>query len=78
MSNIKVGGAEARATDVLGSVYEYFLEQFALAEGRKGGEFLHPAQHRAAPGRDVETLRGEGLRPMLRLIGNVRPVNGVH
>ena len=42
VSNIKVGGAEARATDVLGRVYEYFLEQFALAEGRKGGEFYTP------------------------------------
>ena len=42
VSNIKVGGAEARATDVLGNVYEYFLEQFALAEGRKGGEFYTP------------------------------------
>ena len=42
VSNIKVGGAEERATDVLGSVYEYFLEQFALAEGRKGGEFYTP------------------------------------
>ena len=42
VSNIKMGGAEARATDVLGSVYEYFLEQFALAEGRKGGEFYTP------------------------------------
>ena len=30
VSNIKVGGSEARATDVLGNVYEYFLEQFAL------------------------------------------------
>ena len=42
VSNIRVGGAEARATDVLGNVYEYFLEQFALAEGRKGGEFYTP------------------------------------
>ena len=42
VSNIKVGGAEARATDVLGNVYEYFLEQFAIAEGRKGGEFYTP------------------------------------
>ena len=42
VSNIKVGGSEARATDVLGNVYEYFLEQFALAEGRKGGEFYTP------------------------------------
>ena len=42
VSNIKVGGAEARATDVLGNVYEYFLEQFAIAEDRKGGEFYTP------------------------------------
>ena len=42
VSNIRVGGAEARATDVLGNVYEYFLEQFAIAEGRKGGEFYTP------------------------------------
>ena len=44
VSNIKVGGAGAQATDVLGRVYEYFLEQFAMAEGRKGGEFTPPAQ----------------------------------
>ena len=44
VSNIKVGGAEeSRATDVLGNVYEYFLEQFALAEGKKGGAILHTA-----------------------------------
>ena len=44
VSNIRVGGAEARSTDVLGNVYEYFLEQFALAEGRKGGEFIPRAR----------------------------------
>ncbi len=42
VSNIQVGGAEARAHDVLGDVYEYFLEQFAMAEGKKGGEFYTP------------------------------------
>ena len=42
VSGIKLGGAEARTSDVLGHVYEYFLEQFALAEGRKGGEFYTP------------------------------------
>ena len=42
VSNIKVGGVQAQATDVLGQVYEYFLEQFAIAEGRKGGEFYTP------------------------------------
>ena len=55
VSNIKLGGAEARATDVLGSVYEYFLEQFALAEGRKGGEFYTP--------RSVVRLLVEMLEP---------------
>ena len=42
VSNIKVGGTHAQATDMLGQVYEYFLEQFAIAEGRKGGEFYTP------------------------------------
>ena len=42
VSNIEVGGAEARSKDVLGRVYEYFLSQFASAEGKKGGEFYTP------------------------------------
>ncbi|RTH99468.1 N-6 DNA methylase [Thermus scotoductus] len=42
VSNIKVGDREARAKDVLGRVYEYFLSQFASAEGKKGGEFYTP------------------------------------
>ncbi|MCY7379918.1 MAG: SAM-dependent methyltransferase [Gemmatimonadaceae bacterium] len=28
---------------MLGRVYEYFLSEFASAEGKKGGEFLHPS-----------------------------------
>ena len=42
ISNIKVGDAEARAQDVLGRVYEYFLSRFASAEGKRGGEFYTP------------------------------------
>jgi type I restriction enzyme M protein len=42
ISNITVGDAESRAKDVLGRVYEYFLSQFASAEGKKGGEFYTP------------------------------------
>ena len=37
-----MGDAESRAKDVLGQIYQYFLRQFALAEGRKGGEFWTP------------------------------------
>jgi type I restriction enzyme M protein len=32
-----------RSGDVLGEVYEYFLGQFASAEGKKGGQFYTPA-----------------------------------
>ncbi len=42
ISNIRVGDQEARSKDVLGRVYEYFLSQFASAEGKKGGEFYTP------------------------------------
>jgi type I restriction enzyme M protein len=42
VSNIKVGDKASRAKDVLGRVYEYFLSQFASAEGKKGGEFYTP------------------------------------
>ena len=42
VGNIKVGDADARSKDVLGRVYEYFLSQFASAEGKKGGEFYTP------------------------------------
>lgn len=36
-------GAGTQAKDVLGEVYEYFLGQFASAEGKKGGQFYTPA-----------------------------------
>ena len=42
ISNIQVGDEDARSRDVLGRVYEYFLSQFASAEGKKGGEFYTP------------------------------------
>jgi type I restriction enzyme M protein len=37
-----IGTMEARSKDVLGKVYEYFLGEFALAEGKKGGQFYTP------------------------------------
>jgi type I restriction enzyme M protein len=36
-------GGAGRARDLLGEVYEYFLEKFARAEGKRGGEFYTPA-----------------------------------
>ena len=42
VGNVRVGDAEARSKDVLGRIYEYFLSQFASAEGKRGGEFYTP------------------------------------
>ncbi|MBZ0159159.1 MAG: type I restriction-modification system subunit M [bacterium] len=38
----RAGGEGRHAHDLLGRVYEYFLSQFASAEGKKGGEFYTP------------------------------------
>ena len=42
ISNIALGDAKERSADVLGHVFEYFLGEFALAEGKKGGQFYTP------------------------------------
>lgn len=50
------GGSDGRrARDLLGEVYEYFLEKFAAAEGKRGGEFYTPA--------DVVRVLVEVLQP---------------
>ncbi|QEN48890.1 class I SAM-dependent DNA methyltransferase [Pseudomonas protegens] len=43
ISTIGFGGDANQARDLLGQVYEYFLGQFASAEGKKGGQFYTPA-----------------------------------
>jgi type I restriction enzyme M protein len=55
INNINLGNEAAKKKDLLGVVYEYFLGQFALAEGRKGGQFYTP--------RSVVQLLVEMLRP---------------
>ncbi len=42
ISTIGFNDSEHHPKDVLGHVYEYFLGQFASAEGKKGGEFYTP------------------------------------
>lgn len=49
------GNGEKHAQDVLGEVYEYFLGNFARAEGKKAGEFYTP--------RSVVELLVEVLEP---------------
>ncbi len=42
IGNIALGAKANRSKDILGRVYEYFLSQFASAEGKKGGQFYTP------------------------------------
>lgn len=42
IGNIALGDAKSRSADVLGHVFEYFLGEFALAEGKQGGQFYTP------------------------------------
>lgn len=44
-----------KSKDILGHVYEYFLGQFALAEGKKGGQYFTP--------KSIVTLIVEMLQP---------------
>jgi len=55
IGNIALGDAKARSGDILGHVFEYFLGEFALAEGKKGGQFYTP--------RSVVQLLVEMLEP---------------
>lgn len=43
VSRIGFGDDPSKARDILGQVYEYFLGQFASAEGKRGGQFYTPA-----------------------------------
>ncbi|HOH17159.1 MAG TPA: class I SAM-dependent DNA methyltransferase [Rectinema sp.] len=55
IGDIGLGDKANRSKDILGRVYEYFLSQFAGAEGKKGGQFYTP--------RCVVQLLVEMLRP---------------
>jgi type I restriction enzyme M protein len=55
IGNIALGDAKSRSADILGHVFEYFLGEFALAEGKKGGQFYTP--------RSVVQLLVEMLEP---------------
>lgn len=42
ISTAVLGNRETQSKDILGRVFEYFLGEFALAEGKKGGQFYTP------------------------------------
>lgn len=53
IGTLGLGDRENRSRDILGRVYEYFLTQFASAEGKNGGQFFTP---RCVVGLVVEML----------------------
>lgn len=55
ISNIALQDTKDRSADILGHVFEYFLGEFALAEGKQGGQFYTP--------RSVVELLVEMLEP---------------
>ena len=55
ISGFALGKEDFASRDILGRVYEYFLDQFAGAEGKRGGEFYTP--------RSVVRLLVEMLEP---------------
>lgn len=55
IGTVALGDAVSRSRDILGEVYEFFLGQFALAEGKQAGQYYTP--------RSVVTLLVEMLEP---------------
>ena len=43
IGTLGLGDEESKKKDILGRVYEYFLGEFADAEGKKGGQFYTPS-----------------------------------
>jgi type I restriction enzyme M protein len=42
IAKVGFGKGENEARDILGRIYEYFIKEFARAEGHRGGEFFTP------------------------------------
>jgi type I restriction enzyme M protein len=63
IGNIALGDEAAKAKDLLGKVYEYFLGEFANAEGKKGGQFYTPKSIVRLMVEMIEPYRGRVFDP---------------
>jgi type I restriction enzyme M protein len=63
VGTIGLGDLESQRKDVLGRVYEYFLGQFANAEGKKGGQFYTPRSIVALLAAMIEPFKGRVYDP---------------
>jgi type I restriction enzyme M protein len=60
--------------DAIGKIYEYFLGNFAMTEGQRGGEFCTPTSIVKADRGHHRAVRRPDSRPRLRFRRHVRPV----
>jgi type I restriction enzyme M protein len=63
IAKIGFGQTAKQARDVLGRTYEYFIKEFARAEGHRGGEFFTPAPVARLLVEMVEPYQGRVLDP---------------
>jgi len=63
VGTIGLGDLENQRKDVLGRVYEYFLGEFADAEGKKGGQFYTPRSIVALLAAMIEPFKGRVYDP---------------
>jgi type I restriction enzyme M protein len=63
VGTIGLGDVESQRKDVLGRTYEYFLGQFASAEGKKGGQFYTPRSIVALLVAMIEPYKGRVYDP---------------
>lgn len=65
ISSIPFRHASLNSKDILGHVYEYFLGQFALAEGKKGGQYYTPKSIVAVIVEMIEPFQGQVYDPAM-------------
>ncbi len=73
IGTIGLGDRENKSKDVLGRVYEYFLGQFADAEGKKGGQFYTPRSIVMLLVEMLEPYKGRILTDAARAITKENP-----
>ena len=69
---------EHHAKDIPGHVYEYFLGQFALAEGKKGGQYFTPKSIVSLIVEMLEPYQGRVYDPGHGLRRLLRPERALH
>ena len=77
VGNIALGDAKSRSADVLGHVFEYFLGEFALAEGKQGGQFYTPRSIVELLVDNAGAVQRPGVRSLLRIGWHVRAIGKV-